>query len=116
MEYLSTQLAIFPSDYFTGPQGATGAALPVGTGPYQFESYAPGGELVLKRFEGHVAGSPKDGATVDTVSIRIVPDIQTQLADLMSGGVDLVMGLRVSEESETVGLDLSEHNERGYNL
>jgi len=30
--------------------------------------------------------------------------------------LDLVMGLRVSEESESVGLDLSEHNERGYNL
>ncbi|WP_252273647.1 ammonium transporter [Pseudomonas subflava] len=30
--------------------------------------------------------------------------------------LDVVMGLRVSEESETVGLDLSEHNERGYNL
>ena len=30
--------------------------------------------------------------------------------------LDLVMGLRVSEEAESVGLDLSEHNERGYNL
>ena len=30
--------------------------------------------------------------------------------------LDLVMGLRVSEEAEAVGLDLSEHNERGYNL
>ncbi|MGL4316093.1 MAG: ammonium transporter [Pseudomonas sp.] len=30
--------------------------------------------------------------------------------------LDLVMGLRVTEEAETVGLDLSEHNERGYNL
>ena len=30
--------------------------------------------------------------------------------------LDVVMGLRVSEESEVVGLDLSEHNERGYNL
>ncbi|MEO4048452.1 ammonium transporter [Pseudomonas sp. CAU 1711] len=30
--------------------------------------------------------------------------------------LDLVMGLRVSEETETVGLDLAEHNERGYNL
>ncbi|MDH1263963.1 MULTISPECIES: ammonium transporter [unclassified Pseudomonas] len=30
--------------------------------------------------------------------------------------LDVVMGLRVSEETETVGLDLSEHNERGYNL
>ncbi|WP_343578105.1 ammonium transporter [Pseudomonas sp.] len=30
--------------------------------------------------------------------------------------LDLLMGLRVSEEEETMGLDLSLHNERGYNL
>ncbi|HBX55382.1 ammonium transporter [Pseudomonas sp. UBA2684] len=30
--------------------------------------------------------------------------------------LDLVMGLRVTEEEETVGLDLAQHNERGYNL
>ncbi|MFR0673730.1 ammonium transporter [Enterobacterales bacterium AW_CKDN230030176-1A_HGKHYDSX7] len=30
--------------------------------------------------------------------------------------VDVTMGLRVSEEEESVGLDLAQHNERGYNL
>lgn len=30
--------------------------------------------------------------------------------------LDLVIGLRVNEEEETVGLDLAQHNERGYNL
>jgi Amt family ammonium transporter len=30
--------------------------------------------------------------------------------------IDLVMGLRVSDEEETIGLDLALHNERGYNL
>src|SRR5690606_28001810 len=30
--------------------------------------------------------------------------------------IDLVMGLRVTEEEEITGLDLSLHNERGYNL
>ena len=30
--------------------------------------------------------------------------------------LDVVMGLRVNEEEETVGLDLTLHNERGYNL
>jgi len=30
--------------------------------------------------------------------------------------LDMVMGLRVTEEEETVGLDLALHNERGYNL
>ncbi len=30
--------------------------------------------------------------------------------------LDMIMGLRVSEEEESIGLDLSLHNERGYNL
>lgn len=30
--------------------------------------------------------------------------------------IDVVLGLRVTEEEETVGLDLALHNERGYNL
>lgn len=30
--------------------------------------------------------------------------------------VDMIIGLRVSEEQETVGLDLALHDERGYNL
>jgi len=35
---------------------------------------------------------------------------------LILKAMDLVMGLRVNEEQETIGLDLSLHNERGYNL
>jgi Amt family ammonium transporter len=30
--------------------------------------------------------------------------------------LDAVMGLRVTDEEEAVGLDLAQHNERGYNL
>jgi ammonium transporter, Amt family len=30
--------------------------------------------------------------------------------------IDVVIGLRVNEESETEGLDISQHDERGYNL
>ena len=30
--------------------------------------------------------------------------------------VDLIMGLRVSDEEESIGLDLALHNETGYNL
>ncbi len=35
---------------------------------------------------------------------------------LILKAIDLVLGLRVNEEQETIGLDLSLHNERGYNL
>ena len=30
--------------------------------------------------------------------------------------IDMVIGLRVNEEEETEGLDLTQHDERGYNL
>jgi Amt family ammonium transporter len=30
--------------------------------------------------------------------------------------LDAVMGLRITEEEEAVGIDLAQHNERGYNL
>lgn len=30
--------------------------------------------------------------------------------------IDVMVGLRVSEEEETEGLDLNQHNERGYDL
>ena len=30
--------------------------------------------------------------------------------------VDATVGLRVEEDDERMGLDLSQHNERGYNL
>jgi Amt family ammonium transporter len=30
--------------------------------------------------------------------------------------IDLVLGLRVAEDEETEGLDLNQHNERGYDL
>jgi Amt family ammonium transporter len=30
--------------------------------------------------------------------------------------VDRILGLRVSDEEETIGLDIALHNERGYNL
>ncbi|MCH1556663.1 MAG: ammonia channel protein, partial [Pseudomonadales bacterium] len=30
--------------------------------------------------------------------------------------VDMMLGLRVSQDEETEGLDLNQHNERGYDL
>ena len=30
--------------------------------------------------------------------------------------IDALMGLRVSEEEETEGLDINQHNERGYDM
>jgi Amt family ammonium transporter len=50
------------------------------------------------------------GVAVTVVYTAVISFIILKLIDVMLGG------LRVSPEQETVGLDLSEHNEKGYNF
>ncbi|PWE27620.1 ABC transporter substrate-binding protein [Pararhodobacter marinus] len=93
MEFLSTQLAIFPAEYFTGPVGESDAPLPVGTGPFQYTEYTPGGDIVLSRFADYFATDAKGAASLDRVVIRTVPDVQTQVAGMLSGELDFLIGL-----------------------
>ena len=66
--------------------------------------------------------SPAEGVTV---AGQVITQIKGVLFTLIYTGiltviilkvVDVVIGLRVTDDQETEGLDLSMHNERGYNL
>ncbi|QHQ36198.1 ABC transporter substrate-binding protein [Algicella marina] len=56
----------------------------VATGPYRVVSFEPGTELVLERFEDYFGEKP----AIENVTVRNIPDIGTQQAELMSGGID----------------------------
>ncbi|WP_439523015.1 ABC transporter substrate-binding protein [Marivita sp.] len=56
----------------------------VGAGPYRVVSFEPGQEVVLERFEEYWGDAP----AIENVVVRNLPDIGTQQAELMSGGVD----------------------------
>ncbi len=56
----------------------------IGTGPYKVVSFEPGTELVLERFEDFFGEKP----AIENVVVRNIPDIGTQQAELMSGGID----------------------------
>ena len=58
---------------------------PVGTGPYRFESWAAGREIVLVRNEDYYRGAPK----IDRIVLRIMPDEAAESAALKSGIVDM---------------------------
>ncbi|MEQ9607594.1 MAG: ABC transporter substrate-binding protein [Kiloniellaceae bacterium] len=60
----------------------------VGAGPYEVVSFEPGQEVVLKRFAGYYEESPKHPIAIENVVIRNLPDIGTQQAELMAGGID----------------------------
>jgi len=89
LEYLSGAIAIYPDEYYA-EVGADGMNIqPVGTGPYRVTSVDPGKKFVLEAFEERF-DSPKRNAQIGTVDIRVIPDVNAQVAELFTGNLDLV--------------------------
>ncbi|HUG25915.1 ABC transporter substrate-binding protein [Piscinibacter sp.] len=91
IEYLAGPIVIHPAKYYkeVGPKGMN--AKPVGTGPYKVAQYTPGKSITLERNATYFAGSPKGKARIQKVDVRFIPDRQTQMAEMLSGGADLIM-------------------------
>ncbi|WP_138466943.1 ABC transporter substrate-binding protein [Poseidonocella sp. HB161398] len=89
-EMLADALPIYPHEYFAeaGSEGMT--RNPVGTGPYKLVSQEPGIRYELERFDDVYEGSPKAGATIDRIVVRTIPEMNTQYAELISGGLDWI--------------------------
>lgn len=89
LEYLSGNIPIYPNEYYA-QVGSTGMNQnPVGTGPYTVTKVDPGKEIVLKAFENQHDG-PKTKAQIENVHVRVIPDVNAQLAELFTGNLDLV--------------------------
>jgi peptide/nickel transport system substrate-binding protein len=65
------------------------ARKPVGTGPYRFVSWTRGERIVLEANQDYWKGPP----AVKTVIFRSIPEMSTQIAELLAGGVDIIRTL-----------------------
>ena len=65
---------------------------PVGTGPFKFVSYDQGEKLVLEANADYFGGAPK----LDGLIYRFIREDSTRLAELQSGGVDVVHDIAFS--------------------
>jgi Amt family ammonium transporter len=65
---------------------------------------------------GVESGSMVDQVAVQAMGVLVTLVYTTVATIIILKLVDVVIGLRVSEEDESMGLDLSQHNETGYNL
>jgi len=102
-EYLSGTSPIYPSGHYQkapevpGADGKTrrdwGAVLPVCTGPYKIEDYQPGQSLTLVKNPDYFDGSPKGKPTIGKIVYRTIKDTETQVAELVTGGVDWIWGV-----------------------
>ena len=78
-------LPILPKDSLI--TGEKPKVFPPGTGPYRFEQWKPGQELVLTRFAGYwQRGLPK----IERLEIKIVTDPEARFLALRAGEFDLI--------------------------
>src|SRR6056297_2045882 len=104
VEFLSGPVSIYPSDYYAevGPQGM--GLKPVGTGPYKVVEVVPGQHFKLERNDAY-HDSPKGQPSIGTVDIRTIPDVNTQMAELFSGTLDLIWQVPADQAGKLAQMD-----------
>jgi len=90
LEYLAGPTPIFPAAYFkkVGLDGF--AKAPVGSGPYKIVSVDSGRGVKMERFAQYWAGSPLGTPKIGKLEFRVIPDGESRMAELMTGGVDWI--------------------------
>src|SRR5438067_3940420 len=63
----------------------------VGLGPYRITSWIPGSEIQLAAFDQYFRGRP----AIDTMIIRFYTEAPQQLANILSGDVDVFLGASI---------------------
>jgi peptide/nickel transport system substrate-binding protein len=81
-----TNFQMLPAAYAKTVGDAGLAQKPVGTGPYKFVSWTKGQEVVLEANADYWQGPP----AVKTVIFRSIPEMSTQIAELLAGRVDII--------------------------
>jgi len=89
-----------------------------GTGPFKFVSWTRNQKLTLARNEAYTWGSPmftnSGPAYVDAVEIRIVPEDNTRIAELLAGNIQLVADVPTSDVerlSKTPGVSVVKYDQ-----
>jgi len=88
MQYLSSVVVIYPNEYYAkvGKKGM--ATAPVGTGPYKATSIDYGNRFEFERNPDYAHGPKK--ATIGKMTFRRLEERNTQIAELLSGGLDWI--------------------------
>lgn len=81
---------------FHARAGSRGLAQrPIGSGPYRIQAIVPGQQIDLARHA--LYRGPKEGAEIDRIEVRVLPDAETRVAELMAGAVHWDFGLTLDQ-------------------
>lgn len=94
-----SKLYIFPQE-----AAETIETVPVGTGPFKFENWIPGDQVIGVKFEDYwQEGLPY----LDQVVIKPIPDEQSRMVNLLAGSIDALLGVPLADKellSQTPGI------------
>ncbi|GJE16988.1 ABC transporter substrate-binding protein [Methylobacterium marchantiae] len=90
LEYLAGPMPIFPAAYFrkVGLDGF--AKAPIGTGPYRIVSVDNGRGVKMERNATYWPGSPIGQPKIGKLEFRVIPDADSRMAELVTGGIDWI--------------------------
>ena len=90
LEYLAGPVPIYPGKYYAqvGPKGMNDKA--VGSGPYKVTENVPGKIVRMAKNTEFFKESPRGQPSIGKIEFRLIPEQNTQLAELMSGGLDWI--------------------------
>lgn len=93
LEYLAGPIPIYPNEYYAkaGPKGMSDK--PVGTGPYRVAEHQPGRLVRFERNKDYFKESPRPQPTIEKLELRLIPDQNTQAAELMGKGLDWIFNV-----------------------
>lgn len=89
-EFLSGANPIYPKAYYS-KVGVNGFGVaPIGTGPYKITQVIPGKKVVMEKNNDYFKDSPKGQPSIGKIVWRTLPEINTQMAELMTGSLDWI--------------------------
>jgi ABC-type transport system substrate-binding protein len=91
--------ALIPSPAAVAKYGKDIGLHPVGTGPYQLDTFEPGTRLVVKAFPQYYGDKP----IYDTITFKYVGDASGRVAALQAGQADIIDAVPVEQAKQLSG-------------
>ena len=97
-QYLAQLMPILPDGYYGDNDQAPAIADVVGTGPYKISEFTPGSGMSVTLTDNAWEGNPKGKPSIGTITYRQIPDPATQIAEVLSGGIDWIYNVNADQK------------------
>ncbi len=111
LAYFAQAVFMMPEGHYdSAPDGADGkkdyaAVKPVGTGPYKIVNVVAGDRVEMVRNDAYFKNGPKGTAAIGNLTFRTIKEMNTQIAELLTGGLDWIWDVPKDQAEKLGGMD-----------